>query len=127
MRKGDYVLLVSADSLRELAKAPHAVKQLWESLPPEFVEEVHVTDGVKALAQEYMRARVLGPGSRSDALHVAAATVAGADLILSWNFRHLVNFNRINGFNGVNVMNGYRSMTILSPWEVGDDDKDKDL
>lgn len=55
-------------------------------------------------------------------MHVATASVAGAELILSWNFRHIVNFNRIKGFNGVNVMNGYPLMTILCPLEVGNDD-----
>jgi hypothetical protein len=49
---------------------------------------------------------------------VAAATVAGADMILSWNFKHIVNYNRIKGFNGVNVRYGYRSMTIYSPLEI---------
>ena len=47
--------------------------------------------------------------------------MAGADLILSWNFRHIVNYNRIRGFNGVNTRMGYRAMTILSPREVGDE------
>jgi hypothetical protein len=57
-------------------------------------------------------------------LHVAAATVAGADLILSWNFKHIVNFNRIRGFNSVNIRMGYRAMTILSPKEVSDEDEE---
>jgi hypothetical protein len=48
--------------------------------------------------------------------------VAGADLILSWNFRHIVNFQRICGFNSVNARNGYRPMVILSPRGVVDDD-----
>ena len=55
----------------------------------------------------------------ADAVHVAAATLAGADLILSWNFRHIVNFDRIRGFNSVNIRLGYRSLTILSPMEIG--------
>jgi hypothetical protein len=54
----------------------------------------------------------------ADALHVAAATVAGADLILSWSFRHIANFDRIRGFNSVNLVLGYRTMTILSHLEV---------
>ena len=61
--------------------------------------------------------------SLSDALHVASATVFSADLILSWNFKHMVNFNRIRGFNGVNVRMGYRSMSIMSPLEIGDDEE----
>ena len=67
--------------------------------------------------------RRLGEASIGDALHVAVATVAGADLILSWNFKHIVNFSRIRGFNSVNVRMGYRAMTILSPKEVGDEEE----
>ena len=74
------------------------------------------------MAEQYLKAGVLGRASIDDATHVAAATVAGADLILSWNFMHIVNFNRILGFNSVNTRYGYRSMVILSPWEVIDED-----
>ena len=77
-----------------------------------------LNDDVRDLAKEYLNCRILGEASLSDALHVAAATVAGADLIISWNFKHIVNFNRICGFNSINIRLGYRAMTILSPMEV---------
>lgn len=51
-----------------------------------------------------------------------AATVGGADLMLSWNFRHIVNFARMCGYNSVNILRGYRPLTILSPKEVCDED-----
>ena len=73
---------------------------------------------MQELAEAYVRANVLAASSQNDALHVAAATAAGADLILSWNFKHIVNFSRIRGFNSVNVSLGYRTLTILSPLEV---------
>jgi len=112
------MVLLSAETLRELIISPEKVKLVWYNLPMAQVEEVPLNDEVGDLAQEYLRARVLGEASLSDALHVAAATVAGADLILSWNFKHIVNFHRIRGFNSVNIRLGYRVMTILSPMEV---------
>jgi len=115
---GEYIILVSAETLAELARSPEAVQSVWQELPPEQVEEVPLDAEVRELATEYIRANVLPEASLSDALHVAAATVAGADLILSWNFRHIVNFARIRGFNSVNVRLGYRAMTILCPMEV---------
>ena len=121
VRKGAFRVLVSEETIRELSDAPPSVMEVWNSLSSEMLERVEIDDEVKHLAQAYLEAGVLGPASSSDAIHVAAATVAGADLILSWNFRHIVNFNRIQGFNGVNVSNGYRAMTILSPMEVGDE------
>ena len=124
LREARFRVLLSAATLRELAAAPPAVQNVWRSLPPELVEEVAIDTEAAELASEYIRAGVLGPASEADALHVAAATVSGADLILSWNFRHIVNYNRIRGFNSVNVAQGYRSMTILSPLEVGYDEDD---
>ena len=55
-------------------------------------------------------------------MHVAVATVARADLILSWNFRHLVNYDRILKFNSINMAEGYQHIEIRSPMEVGYDD-----
>jgi len=49
---------------------------------------------------------------------VALATVAGCDLIVNWNFRHIVHFERIPLYNAVNSLRGYGRIDIHSPWEV---------
>jgi len=51
--------------------------------------------------------RGLSSARRADATHIAAASVARADLILSWNFQHIVNFERIHRFQGHQSPNGY--------------------
>ena len=61
---------------------------------------------------------MLGPGSHSDALHVALATVARVDVLVSWNFKHIVNLGRIRLFNSVNIEWGYGLVEIRSPKEV---------
>ena len=111
-------------NLRELSGAPEEVKTVLLNLPEGSVEEVSIDDEVSDLADEYISAKVLGPASITDALHVAAATVTGADLIVSWNFKHIVSFNRIRGYNSVNTHFGYRTMTILSPKEASDENED---
>ena len=125
--QGKFVLLISEETIRELLDAPEAVRSFWEGLSNEALERVVIDNEVKDLAEKYIEAGVLGPASASDALHVAMASVARADLVLSWNFKHIVNFSRIKGFNGVNVMNGYPVMTILSPLEVAYNDHDKEF
>ena len=57
-----------------------------------------------------------------DATHVAAATIARADAIVSWNFRHIVRLDRIKAYNQVNLANGYGILTIVSPRDVGYDE-----
>jgi len=124
VKRGGYVVLVSRLTTDELEDAPAQVSQVMRALTPDEIEPVTLDEEVRSLAEEYIRAGVLGEACIDDATHVAAATVARADLILSWNFRHIVNFNRIRGFNSVNNRNGYQSMVILSPREVIDDDQD---
>jgi hypothetical protein len=124
VRNGAFVVLVSALTTDELDRSPDTVRRVLRELPPEQIEPVALSEDVKTLANEYLRAGVLGAASADDATHVAAATVAGADLIVSWNFRHIVNYSRIRGFNAVNVRMGYRPITILSPREVIDVDQE---
>ena len=62
----------------------------------------------------------------ADAQHIAVATVARVDVLVSWNFRHIVNVDRIRGFNAVNLRVGYPLLEIRSPLEVWRDD-DEDL
>ncbi len=117
-RGGEYVVLVSSVTYDEVEDAPAEVKQVLENLPDEALEQVAIDDDVRALAYAYFSAGVLTRRRRSDAFHVAAASVAGADLVVSWNFKHLVNYHRIRKFNAVNLMNGYRPLDIRSPKEV---------
>lgn len=53
-----------------------------------------------------------------DALHVALATLAKTDAIVSWNFKHLVNPIKIRMFNEVNISRGYGTIVIMSPEEI---------
>jgi hypothetical protein len=46
------------------------------------------------------------------------ATVHGVRLIVSWNFKHLVNVRREDGFNAVNILHGWPPVRIISPKEI---------
>jgi hypothetical protein len=59
----------------------------------------------------------VGPRWIDDATHVAAASVAGADAIVSWNFKHIVRNDRIGRYNEVNIRHGYRPLMIVTPLE----------
>ena len=67
---------------------------------------------------------VLSPKFRSDMLHIALATVADVDALVSWNFKHIVRFDKIRLFNGVNLEQGYKPLSIHSPREVTTYEKD---
>jgi predicted nucleic acid-binding protein len=125
--EGRYIVLVSTITFGELQGAPDRVRGIIERLPVGAVEEIPIDGEVRALAEAYIAARALGATMENDALHVAAATVARADAIISWNFKHIVNFDRILKFNGVNMMNGYSQISMHSPLELAYDDENQDL
>ena len=125
-KEGRLVLLVSAIVAGELGPAPSEVTAILEQLPPEAVEDVPVNEEVIELRDAYINAGVVGPQRLDDAGHVAAATVARADAIVSWNFRHIVRLDKIVAYNQVNLSRGYGTLTILSPKEIEFDEPAED-
>ena len=117
-RNGQAILLVSDLLVAELEGAPDPVVTLLRTLPANSVQRIETTHQAMDLMRKYIEAGVLGPAHENDALHVANATVAGADIIVSWNFKHIVHFTRIRGFNSVNLREGYGVLTIHNPREV---------
>ncbi len=115
---GTVNLLISELTAGEVARAPLAVQKQLAAVSSESVERIAISAEAERLRDEYLSAGVVGPAARNDALHVALATVAHADVIVSWNFRHLVHVEKIRGFNAVNLRQGYPVIDIRSPQEV---------
>ena len=116
--QGRFILAVSGLTAEELGAAPERVRSVLDELPETCLEFHEIDAEMEALRDSYLEANVLGPASEADALHVAAATVLGVDLLVSWNYKHIVHFEKIRGFDAVSRMNGYRSIEIYSPMEV---------
>jgi hypothetical protein len=125
--RGKITIPLSAEVVAELVAAPDAVRAVVDSLPTGSCEEVRISPEVTALAQAYIEAGILGSGAQGDATHVAAATMARADAIVSWNFRHIVNFDRIHRYNQVNQQKGYGHLEIRCPAEMVYDDPQEDI
>ena len=117
-RDGKAILLISEIMLNELRKAPVEVQAVLNQLSNEVIEAVAVTDESIALRDAYLGTGVVGSIHVNDAHHVALATVAKADMIVSWNFKHIVHYEKIRGFNAVNLREGYGVIAIYSPLEV---------
>lgn len=117
-KRGEHMLVLSQHTLRELLGAPAEVRNRLNEVPVEH--QLLIEDDPEAfnLADAYLGRRIVGPGSRADALHVALATVGRVDVLVSWNFRHIVNFGRIRLFNAVNIELGYGLLEIRTPREV---------
>ena len=97
---GSFILVTSELVREEIATAPEAVRQLFDDLLP-VARIAAITDEALQLQQAYLRAAIVSERFATDALHVALATVSGTSMIVSWNFRHIVNFQKIPKYNAV--------------------------
>ncbi len=89
--KGTKTLVISDVLLFELESAPEEVKSILKKAPTENIEYVSLNEESIALANVYIEEGAVAEGSLSDARHIAIATVERADVLVSWNFKHIVN------------------------------------
>ena len=114
---GRFVLVTSAIVEAEIEPAPENVRMFFTK----YAEKADIAIPNQAtleLQMGYVNSEVVTEKSLDDALHVATATISGCDLIVSWNFKHIVHFDKIPRYNAVNVLKGYRQIGIYSPLEV---------
>ncbi|MDR2705627.1 MAG: PIN domain-containing protein [Planctomycetaceae bacterium] len=115
---GQIKIIVSNILEDELEEAPEHVRTFFRDLPESQKEYVIVTQAAEILADKYIAANVVGHTSRDDCKHIATATLVNADVLVSWNFKHIVNIDRIRGYNGINLSLGYPPIEIRTPSEV---------
>ncbi|MET4082276.1 putative nucleic acid-binding protein [Pedobacter sp. UYP30] len=118
VKLGKIICMFSDLTESELTKAPEKVRTYFKNLPTDAMERVLVTPQIIELATKYIEEKVVGSISFDDCLHVATATVNKADILVSWNFKHIVNVYRIRGYNSVNLRMNYLSLEIRSPKEL---------
>ena len=114
---GRFILVTSAIVEAEIEPAPENIRTFFAKYA-ETASIAIANQEALELQLSYIDSGVVTENSLEDALHVAIATVSGCDLIVSWNFKHIVHFDKIPKYNAVNVLNGYGHIGIYSPLEV---------
>jgi len=124
-RQTKYHLFVSDIVLAEISRASDELavrlRQLLQEFQPVLLE---FDDDMDRLAESFLQHGAVPPSKLEDAQHVAAATISELDVLVSWNYRHLVNVRRRETFHQVSVMNGYyKPLYIVTPPEVDDENE----
>ncbi|MCA9416155.1 MAG: PIN domain protein [Candidatus Omnitrophica bacterium] len=110
--------VISEVVLAELDRAPRRVRDLLRTEGPFSWEIVQETEESIELAEQYLSSGVVGPRFFDDCRHVAIATIEKVEVMLSWNLRHIVHYDKIRLFNAVNLIQGYGTLEIRTPAEV---------
>ena len=114
----EFHIIYSTVTEDELINAPEKVRNLLNSIPIENKTRIELTEEAVLLGDTYIAENVVGKTSREDCFHIALATIFKADILVSWNFKHIVNVMRIRGYNAVNIKLGYSTIDIRSPKEI---------
>ena len=118
LQKSNFDIMYSSVTESELLNAPLQVQKLLLTIPDYLKKRVDLTEEAVLLADAYIEENVVGKTSREDCFHIALATINKADILVSWNFKHVVNVIRIRGYNAVNLKLGYSQIDIRSPKEI---------
>ena len=117
-RKGNKIAVISDITLDELSFSRPQVRNHLDTIPNDFKEYILNDEQSEELADQYIKERAVTQKSHEDALHIAIATINKVDVLVSWNFKHIVNLDRIRKYNAVNLMNGYPMLEIRNPREI---------
>ncbi len=118
VKSGNIICLYSELTETELMNAPIKVKDYFKNLPDANLEKIEINDDILTLASKYIEEKVVGQTNFDDCVHIATATITKADILVSWNFKHIVNVYRIRGYNSINMRMNYSSLEIRSPKEI---------
>ncbi len=118
VESGEIKIVYSEITNNELEYSPDKVKTYFKQIPAKHKEFVEITPEAVNLADTYIREKVVGKTSRADCLHIALATIHKVDILVSWNFKHIVNISRIRGYNSINLRLGHQTLEIRTPKEI---------
>ncbi len=117
-RSGRYQAVVSNVVSKEISAAPEFVRELYAEMLAWPAQITSVDTETLTLVDQYKARDILPDKFLEDMLHIALATIAEVDVLVSWNFKHIVRLDKIRLFNAVNLEQGYKPLTIYSPREV---------
>jgi len=118
VKRGEICVVLSDVLDAEIKSAPQHIRDYYNKMQESQIERIEETEESDRLAAVYIAARIVSPRHLTDSKHVALATVARADAIVSWNCTHIVNDNRIDIYNDINEALGYPKIEILTPDKV---------
>ena len=123
IRKSKFSAYTSAYAINELKAAPQPKRDNMLNLIPEYgIRVLEESDEAVRLAETYVAEGIIPGKYITDAVHIAAASIDEPDIVVSWNFKHIVKMKTIKLTEAVNLKEGYKKIMIHSPTEVIDND-----
>ena len=126
LKSNKYEVIISSLAIREISECKDEKKEVLMSYLEEIdYEKYTIDEDTEDLAEMIIEEGILRPKSLDDATHIAAAILSNSSMILSWNFKHLVNYNTINGVRQICFKKHInRIIDIYSPYVLLENDEE---
>ena len=120
VRNGRFLGHISAVVLREIhnTREKQRMEDLLKFIGQFELETLPRTEEADLLAERYIQEKIIPVKHLDDALHIAIASIYNLDVIVSWNFEHLVKLKTRREVQAVNTLLGYRTIEICTPQEI---------
>lgn len=117
LQTGKYEVVISDLVLAEINECKEPKRSiLKEYLAQINYERVSITEEAEEIANEIINEGILNPKSFDDCLHLASAILSDCNIIVSWNFKHMVNVDTINGVRKITFAKRYNNIDIYAPY-----------
>lgn len=119
----DIEIFLSDVTIEELLNCYEPKKSyLLERMKEINYQVIKISDEIKEMAERIIADGILTQKSHDDCLHIASAIVRNCDIIVSWNFKHLVNAKTIKGIRKIDVEN-CKTIDIFTPKMMLEEDE----
>jgi predicted nucleic acid-binding protein len=119
IKSESYEAFISSIVVEEISEASEAKQKVLVSLIEKYnLMPLEIDEEIESLANLYIQNKIIPQKYEADAVHIAAAVINDLDVIVSWNFEHIVKLKTKLAVNGINKMEGYKEIEIYSPMEV---------
>jgi len=119
IKLGNYTAFISSAVLKEISQASETKQKALISLVEKYdLMPLEIDEEIENLANLYVKNKIIPQKYKEDAVHIAVAVINDLDVIVSWNFEHIVKLKTKLSVNGINKMEGYKEIEIYSPMEV---------
>lgn len=127
VKRGEFLVYLSGVVISEISECPEPKRsKLKEHIQEIRYEEIGLTEEIELIAEKYLEEKIIPMKYEDDSYHIASATALNCDVIVSWNFKHMVNLKTIHGISGVNRLMGYKEMEIVTPEMMNQEDEEDD-
>jgi len=116
IKAGIYEVVVSDITIGEISECPEPKRSfMLNELKKIPLVVIEAEKKVEELSQEFIRIGILKEKYIDDCMHIATALLAKCDIIVSWNFKHIVNDKTIEGVKIISKTKGFDGIKIYCP------------